>query len=458
MTLKTESSGGRYWARLRARRDARDLQPRLRRAFTRGMMIFLAAWAWGGPQSVRAQAPVAAENFTLNEVVDMAARDNPQLQSLRAKWKAMQERPLQQRALPNPMFTYSGMDKASGGNFPDTEERRFMVQQEFPWFGKRGLRGGIAEKDVESMRREFDAMTRDVIMMVKESYFDLFAVQRVVAITRVEEDVLRRIVKIAETMYATGARSQVDVLKAQTEITMLKQKLLELQAQETTLKAKLNTLLNRRADAALGVAATPPQTEFTETIEQLFALAVTNRPEVQSAQAQIERYELEKKLMAKEYLPDYKLGLEYRDFTGGDNMLMFTVSVDLPIWQSKYRAGIREAANMLASSQAAREAAERQTALDVQDTHFKFLTARRSLDLYKTELIPQAEIRFSASEAGYRTGKVDFLDLLESERFLLNARVMAAMTEGTVGMQAARLERAIGRVSQSRSTSGGTDK
>lgn len=458
MTLKTESSGGHYWAHLCARRDARDLQPRRRRALTRGAAIFLVALAWGGLQSVRAQEQVAGTNLTLNEVVDLALRDNPQLQSLRTRWEAMRERPLQQRALPNPMFTYSGMDKASGGNFPDTEERRFMVQQEFPWFGKRGLRGGIAEKDAETMQREFDAMTLDVIMMVKESYFDLYAVQRVIVITRVEEDTLRRIAKIAETMYATGERTQVDVLKARTEITMLKQKLLELQAQATTLQAKLNTLLNRRADAALGVAGTPPQTEFTGTIEQLFALAVTNRPEVQSAQAQIERYELEKQLMAKEYLPDYKLGLEYRNITDSDNMLMFTVSVDLPIWQAKYRAEAREAANMLASSQAAREAAERQTALDVQDTHFKLLTAHRSLDLYKTELIPQSEARFSASEAGYRTGKVDFMDLLESERFLLNARVMAAMAEGTLGMQAARLERAIGKISQSGAMSGGTDK
>jgi hypothetical protein len=39
---------------------------------------------------------------------------------------------------------------------------------------------------------------------------------------------------------------------------------------------------------------------------------------------------------------------------------------------------------------------------------------------------------------------VDFMDLLESERFLLGAKMMAAMAEGTVGMQAARLDRAVG--------------
>ena len=75
---------------------------------------------------------------------------------------------------------------------------------------------------------------------------------------------------------------------------------------------------------------------------------------------------------------------------------------------------------------------------------FKLQTARRTLELYRTELIPQAEARFGASEAGYRSGKVDFMDLLESERFLLGAKMMVAMTEGTVGMQSARLERAIG--------------
>ncbi|MFA5042890.1 MAG: TolC family protein [Kiritimatiellia bacterium] len=413
-------------------------------ALTRGVGVFLAVLAWGNLQVAKAQAPATAANLALNEVVDLALRDNPQLQGLRSRWGAMQERPAQAGALPNPMFTYSGMDRVSGGTWPDTEEKRFMLQQEFLWFGKRGLRGSIAAKDAETMRREVDALTLDVIMQVKESYYDLYAVQRATAITREEQEVLGRMVKIAETLYATGERSQADVLKAQTEITLLKQKLLELQAQEAALKAKLNTLLNRRADAPLGVAATPPQTGFSGNFEQLLALAVTNRPEIRSAQTQIERYELDKQLMAKEYWPDYKLGVEYRDFTDSDNMLMFTVSVELPIWQSKYRAGAREAAKMAASSRAARETVERQTALDVQDTHVKFLTARKTLALYRTELIPQAETSFNASEAGYRTGKASFLDLLESERFLLNARVMAAMTEGALGMQAARLERAVG--------------
>jgi outer membrane protein TolC len=391
-----------------------------------------------------AQTSPADATVALPDAVRLAVRDNPQLASLRAKSEAMLERPAQARALPNPMLTYGGMDMADGGRWLDTNEKRIMVQQEFPWFGKRALREGIAVKEAEGMQRDLEAVTRDVVMQVKESFYDLYAIRQVLSITHEEQAVLVRMAKVAETRYASGNGSQADLIKAQTEITMLKQRLLDVQVQESTVKAKLNTLLNRRADEPIGPLAQPPAVGAPGEASRLFADAARNRPEVLATQRQIERYGLEKKLMEKEFRPDYKLGLEYRNIQSEDNMLMFTVSVELPIWQPKYKAGVREAERMQASSQAALEAAERQSAFDVQDAHFRLQTALRTLNIYRTELVPQAEARFSTSEAGYREGKVDFLDLLESERFLLNTKVMTVMSEGAAGVQAARLARAVG--------------
>ena len=420
-----------------------------------GRMLPVLGLLLGNPHARAAESPVEASPtnpvtapvsspLTLDAAVATALRDNAQLKSLRARWEAMLERPAQTGALPNPMLAYSGSDTASGGTWPDTNEKRIMVAQTFPWFGKRDLRAGIARKDAEAMLWELESMTRDIVMMVKETYFDFYATQRVIATTRKEASVLARMAKIAETMYSTGVRSQQDVLAARTEITMLKQRLLELDAQESTLAAKLNTLLDRQAGATLGAVVPPPGTEVNATLEALLAAAATNRPEVRVAQAKIDRYDLESKLMAKESAPDYQLGLEYRNISDGDEMVMFTVGLDLPVWSSRNRAGVREAEKMRESSLAARQAAERNSALDVQDASFKLQTARRMLALYKSELIPQAEARFQSSESGYQTGSVDFMDFLESQRFLLNARVMAAMAEGSVGMNFARLERATG--------------
>ncbi len=406
--------------------------------------LLCAAAVFTGATAVCSRGAPADTNLTLTAAVDLAVSDNPDLQSLRAKWEAMLERPVQAKALPNPMLKYGAMEGARDGTWPDTNEKRLMVEQQFPWFGKRGLREGIAKKDAEAMQHELESMTREVVMRVKESYFGLYAVQQAILITRKEERVLQRMEKISETMYSTGERTQQDVLKAKTESTMLKQRLLELEAQENALQSKLNTLFNRRADTPLGAAVMPSEFAFNGAQESLFARAAANRPEVRAAQARMERYELEKRLMAKDSLPDYQLGVEYRNIGSGENMVMFTVGVELPIWQAKNRAGVREAEKMRASSEAAREAAKQNSALDVQDASFKLQTARRMLELYKSELIPQAEMRFAASEADYQTGKTDFMDFLESQRFLLGIRVMAAMEEGNVGMQLARLERAVG--------------
>src|ERR1051326_3924632 len=390
-------------------------------------------------------------SLSLDQLVDAALGENPQLHSMRAKWEAMKERPVQATTLPNPMLALKGQNSADNFQFPKTQEGRIEVEQQFPWAGKLELRGKVARKEAEAMQREYEAMAREVVMMVKENYFDLYGVQTALHITRGEEEVLKRMQTIAETKYATDQVSQQDVFKAQAEISMLKAKIYELEQQETTIKAKLNSLLNRRADSSLGLAVTPPASGFDVPLEKLFALAEKTRPEIKGAQAQVQRNEYEKQLMKKEFFPDYRVGLEYgymnggfTDFSGSDNLLMVTVGIDLPIWQTKYRAGVREAEKMIESSKAGLEAAEKQASFDVQDSHFKLLTARRTVDLYKTALIPQSEARFKASEAGYQTGKVDFLDLLESERFLLNARVMLAMAEGNLGMQLARLERAVG--------------
>ena len=53
---------------------------------------------------------------------------------------------------------------------------------------------------------------------------------------------------------------------------------------------------------------------------------------------------------------------------------------------------------------------------------------------------------------------MSFLELLESERFLLNARVMEAMAEGNLGIQLARQERAVGTGAKYVSHPGGANK
>ena len=260
------------------------------------LAIGLLVWA----SATLAVEPAAPVDMPLATAVELAVRDNPGLKSLRARQESMQERPEQAGAPANPMFKYGSMDTASGGSWPNTGEKRFMVEQTFPWAGKRALREGMAQADADAMAGEVDAMTREVVMEVKEAYFDLRSVQQAQRITRGEQAVLKRLADVTESMYTTGARSQQDVIKAQTESTMLRQQLLDLDAQEQTLKAKLGALMNRPADASFGAAATAPDAALGPIPPGLAERAQAGRPELRRARAQLERSRQESRLMEKE--------------------------------------------------------------------------------------------------------------------------------------------------------------
>lgn len=411
---------------------------------TSGKVIWLLVFLLIVRPGSMVRAEMAETNLSLSAVEEVAIRDNADLKRLRAQWEAMLERPVQAGAPANPMLTYGGMDAASGGVWPDTGEKRIMVQQELPGRGKRALRAGVAASDAEAARQELEIMTRDVVMMVKESYFDLYAVRRIIELTGEEQRLVRQAVDVVETQYGTGERSQADVVKAHAEVTQLKQKLLEAQGREAVLAAKLNMLMNRQVDRPVGGVVLPEGKAFSGGVESLLALAVKSRPELKAVEVKIERSDLEKKLMEKESRPDYKVGLEYRDVGMGDDMVMFTVGVDLPIWNSKVKAGVGEAEKRRVAGESEREAVRRQTEFDVQEAFSMLRATRQVLTLYREELIPQAEARRAASGIGYRTGKADFMEFVESERFALGVKMMVAMSEGAVGMRMARLERAIG--------------
>lgn len=403
----------------------------------RGLRLGLAL----GASAVAAAGAAATES--LDTLERAALRDNAELASMRASWKAMLQAPARDSALPNPMFTFGAMDRA--GDFPGADERRYELSQGVPWPGKRGLRGAAAGAAAVEMRARVDAMALSVAMRVRENAYAWSAARRSLDLVRAENAVLARMAEVAQTRYTAGQVSQQDVLKAQAELSMLSARELDLEGEREGRAAQLNALLNRPAMAPLSLDVERPQPVTEEGLEATLARAQRQRPEIRAAQAAVERAGSERDLMRREYYPDLMLGLQYRQMPE-DDRAMAMIGLDLPVWRAKNRAGVRRAQAMLESAQAAGEQARRSVEAEVREAWAGLDAARRKLRLYEADLLPQAELRFKASEAGYASGKADFMDLLESERFLLDARLMREMAEADVGMQWARLRQAAGDV------------
>jgi outer membrane protein TolC len=68
----------------------------------------------------------------------------------------------------------------------------------------------------------------------------------------------------------------------------------------------------------------------------------------------------------------------------------------------------------------------------------------KQLRLFRDVLAVQAEESLRSSEAGYASGVLDSLDLLDAERVLLDVRTAVARTRADYAIAVARLEGAVG--------------
>ena len=82
---------------------------------------------------------------------------------------------------------------------------------------------------------------------------------------------------------------------------------------------------------------------------------------------------------------------------------------------------------------------------DVAQAEAKVHAARRSLQLYRDGLLTQAELSFQSALAAYQAGRVEFVNLLEAQRALREARMGYYKATVNFVQNVADLERVVGK-------------
>jgi outer membrane protein, heavy metal efflux system len=389
--------------------------------------------------------------LSLEQIVAEVVTNNSALHSARFKWEAMQERPDIVRALPDPMVTY-------GYWFQNVETRvgamnqRVGVSQKIPFFGKRSLASDKARKEALVAMWEYQTLARELILRTKTAYYDLYRIDRSRDVLTAELDLLKPIIETAQARYEAGKVHQQDVLKAQVASTSTQNRLLALTQQRESAMARLNALRERPQDSPL-IVVEKLATSALPDRQSVLSIAKDYRQELQAADVMIDRDEISVLLARKERWPDFTFGVDYtqvndsvfsRPPDNGQDAVMGFVSVNIPLWFGKLRAQQRESEKRLESSREARVHAENNVFSEVQDAWFRAQVAFDQVTLYTESLLPESEQTFDASQAGYEAGTVNFIDLLDSERSLLNFRLGLIMSETELAKALAALERAVG--------------
>jgi len=406
-----------------------------------------------GQSGVAAEDDYYAPEPVLREYIQRALEANPTIREALARSSAAERRVPQVTALPDPMLTF-GQAIQRPETRVGSQLNTLTLSQMFPWFGKLDLRGQIAAQDATATHDLYLARQRDVVAAVKRAYYELAYVDTAVGISQEERDLLDHYESLAQSRYSTGQGLQQAVLKIQAEITRVTSRLDTLDQQRVSFAARLNTLMDRPPETSVPAVARPSLPEVAVDLGDLSRLGEEHRQELRAARALVERGERTIDLAKKDSWPDVAVGVSYTNILGrdvlqpppdnGKNALMFSLGVSVPLWREKYRAGVQRATEETLAQRQSYEALRNEVAFAVRDQAARLDTLGGQVRLFTRVLIPQAEEALRSTESAYETGQVAVLELLDSERVLLQVRLGNARQETDFLIALTELERAVG--------------
>ncbi len=425
---------------------------RLKMFFT----LCLALLAIGGGTVAGAKEPTANETAAelhLEELISLAFKNNPRLKAAKLKWEAVIEKYPQATAYEDPVLRYSyfieGVETRVG-----PQEQKFSLSQKIPFPGKLSLKGDIISREAQIAKLEFEKQSRNLIVELKDAYYELYYITKAIEITRQNKELAEHLSKIASTDYAVNGTTLNDVFKAQSQLAQLSYDLILLVELRETEITRINSILNRPPEAALGDPKEVSYIPFKYSLDELYKLASANQQELLASDLEIEKREKALSLAKMEYLPNFNLGFSYIEVgeaetdilpeDSGQDAYSVDVGISVPLWFGKNNSRVAEARLEREAAGYEKKEQENKTFKNIKTLYFKLQNSVRLIQLYQESLIPQAEQSMETAETWYKEKRGSFSGLLEVQSVWLNFNLAHKRALSDYYQRIAQLEKLVG--------------
>lgn len=395
------------------------------------------------------------EELSLEDLVEIVIRQNPRLKAAYDRFEAKINRIPQARSLPDPRVSYTQFVE---GVQTRTGEQEFIasVSQTFPWFGKRKLRGSIAQAEAMASLEEYRVLMLDLVKEIESVVYQLWYEREVFKLLEEERASFLQAVQVSNGNYASGQGSRLTVLMAQTQVAKIENEIQIVPMNIRSLESKLSLLAD--LDLTIENLKLDDLDITTETwdMEQLLSNAFTNRPELEGAMYMVEREERNLSLIRKDDYPDLTFGVNYIGIGGrpdnpaiapgdeGDDAWGVSIGFNIPIPNARRRAAKLEAQRRLSAARFDREAREDQVMQEVRWIVPRISGLTTQLKILENSVEPLAQQALDTSRSGYEVGRTSYLDFLEAERTLIDIREDKIRLQKDLYLSFTELERAIG--------------
>jgi cobalt-zinc-cadmium efflux system outer membrane protein len=389
-----------------------------------------------GPRTIRAQllTPAATGSaqptrpvLTLAVLEQRALSKNPTLAQADAEVAAARGRAKQAGLLPNPTIGYSA-DEVSRGPVIRGGEHGLFVEQTIPLGGKLGLSRRVFERQATQAEALVAAQRGRILTDVRMLYYTALAAQRRVEVRERLAGLAAEAVGVSRQLYNTGAADQPDVLASEIEA---RQTQLMLEAAQNDRYRVWRRLASMVGDIGLApqaldgsIDATLPEIDRDAILGEI----LTQSPDMKATRLAVDQAQAALKRARRETAPDLVVrgGPRYnRELLEANGQPVgweasFDVGLVVPLF-NRNQGGIAEAGAELGRAQHEVDRLELELRSGVADAFDQYLTALRSAEAYRSDVLPRAEQSYQQYLARYRQGAAAYPQVLIAQRTLFQA-------------------------------------
>ena len=386
------------------------------------------------------------EELTLEDVLRLAELLNPDLESLRKDIDLAPLASWNESLYPNPTFNleveeFSVEEKRSLG----AAERGFGIGQSIPISGRLG-----AAKSVSEMERRVAALRylwerRVILTSVKQAFLGYLAARENVKLTRQTRDLAKQFHDLTQARFDGQAIPEMELLKAAVNLAKAGA---DVRTSESALSVRLTQVhaLVGNVDFPVERLSGVLNDRFeVPSLETLRGQVVVAHPRIEAARGEKELAERVLDLEKTRWVPDLDVDLALKWGPDENRFVELGVSVPLPLFNHN-QAGVAAAEIRIRKAELKLQGVKNEALLALTEAYRRFTAAQDRVETYRDTILPKATKALLQTNQGYKAGKFTYLDVLDAQQTLAEARQAYLSALEDLNNQGASLERVTGSI------------
>ena len=354
--------------------------------------------------------------YNLQDLIDIAKRENPILDVLKAKEDAARSSVVTAESYLNPEIEVgTGPSRFRTPNTSTNQRRNYGVNisqpLEFP--NVRGAKKAVAESRVNYASSVTEATMINLSLQIKKAFYDVLQNEAVLKIAEGDRDALKNIREKVALRVEVGEAPRYELIKADTELVAAQRDADAALLKISESKFYLRGLVSKSLTDSFGLVGSLPPSDINLNADFL-RNEISKSPKLKQIKASADIAENRLRLEEKLINPGLTLNAGV-DQDPDITSYRFGISIPIPIWNRR-QGQIGEAAAGYRELQAQYTDQELALKRDIESAFQRYLIAQQQVKTFESGLLDQAESVLKVAESAYRYGERGILEYLDAQR------------------------------------------